>query len=809
MRHGRLLVWGGLFAVGIACQGIVALSVPHWLSIIACGVVVAVAAVTRGRRADPIIALVIVAWGGWWCALADTRLDDGLHRFIDSGPVMVHGVVVGHPESLGNRTYVVVAMRKVAKDGDEVRAGTRLRLTVLDGPPLKYGDVVEVRAELRRPDPATNPGEFDYRRWLQRQGITAIAFVQYARHLTVLGSEPPSRLMYAAAVAREWVRTGLAGALSPEGASLASAMVVGDRRPLSADVEEQFRRAGVTHLLSVSGLHVGFFAAVAWWLFGTVRLPPAVRAACVIIVAWLYVLATGARPPAVRAGTMTTSTLVAFASGRGRDAPTALTAGALVLLVQNPSLLFDPSFQLSFAATAAIVWWLEPLRRWFSWLPRPVATGCALTTAAQLGVMPLLVGTFQQVSVVGLIGSLIGSPIVSLLVPLGAVVGFVYHVAPLVGTWLGSVLDMLVHILMVIVKHLAALPWALIDVPPPSPALAAAWWLSWWLLLQRGMALRHRRRMAMVAIALIVVSLWAPLLRALPAAELQVIMLDVGQGDAIFVRTPDGVTALIDGGGNIFAGDAGASNPGETVILPYLRYNGIGVVDVVVNTHPHEDHLQGLLPVLQDRRVALAVDGGQEAAGPSWRAYVQVVEERGIARWIAAHGNVIRLGRQTVLEVLHPAAFLSDTRSDLNNNSVVLRLVHGDTALLLTGDIEAEAQLELLRRGAELRAQIVKVPHHGSRWALVSAFYEAVGADIAVITVGRNNYGHPSSEVIDTLEAMGTRVYRTDEDGAVVLTSNGSRWTVRTTVSYGRFCRNGLGRCGNVGRETMWTWRIR
>lgn len=790
-----------MFAAGIASQGLLSLSAAQWLWLLASGVFVSLGAAARGRRADIIVALLIAAWGGWWCAVAEAGLEDGLDRFVDSGPVVVRGVVVSHPESVDDRTYVVVRVRAAARGDDEAKANTRLRLTVVDSPPLMYGDVIEVRAELRRPAPAGNPGAFDYRRWLHRQKITMTAFVPYSRHLTVVGSEPPGRFMYAAAVVREWVRTGLAGALSEENAPLAVAMVLGDRRPLSAEVEEQFRRAGVTHLLSVSGLHVGFFVALGWSLLRLLRTPPAVRVVATVALSWLYVLAAGARPPAVRAGIMATSGLVAVGLGRGRDAPSALTAGAVCLLVHNPLLLFDVSFQLSFAATAAIVGWLAPLRQYFAWLPRPVATGAALTAAAQIGVTPLLAGTFQELSVVGFVGSLVGSPIVSLLVPLGAATGLAYNVSTIAGTWLGTAAETVVNVLMVVVRGLSSLPWAFIDVAPPSPAFMAGWWLGWWALLRPTTAVRRRRRSAMAAVALCVVSLWSPLLHALPASELEMVMLDVGQGDAIFIRTPDGVTALVDGGGNIFAADDPSANPGETVILPYLRYVGAGVVDVVINTHPHEDHVQGLLPVMSRRRVALAVDGGQDAAGPSWPAYLRLVEEQGIVRWIAAPGHVIRLGRRTMLEVLHPGDFMFDTRSDLNNNSVVVRLVHGNTAALLTGDIETEAQLELLRRGADLRAEVVKVPHHGSRWALVSAFYEAVGADIAVITVGRNNYGHPSPEVIDALEAMGTRVYRTDIDGAVVLRSDGTRWTVRTTRL--RRGRNGSNRCGSGGRETM------
>lgn len=780
MARGRLLVWCALFAVGIASQGTVSLSPGQWLGFVATGAVTAVGAVALGRPANFVVPLLIVAWGGFWCAQAEARLEDGLDPYIDSGPVVINGVVVNHPESVEDLTYVVLRVRDVAQGGKVTRSNTRLRLTVVNAPPLSYGDVIQVRAELRRPSPATNPGAFDYRKYLHRQGITATAFVAHPRHLTVAGSRPPNPMMYAAGGVRELVRGGLNGALSPDVASVAGAVVLGDRRPLSADTEEQFRKAGVSHLLTVSGLHVGFFVLVAFSLLRALRLPPCMRTVIAIGLVWTYVLATGSRPPAVRAGIMATFGLVAAGFHRKRHTPSALTAGALCLLVHNPLLLFDTSFQLSFAATGAIVWGLAAISQSLKWLPRPLASTIALTAAAQIGVLPLLASTFQQLSMVGFVGSVIGSPIVSLLVPVGVGTGLLYNVSTTLGGWAGTVTTVLVSALVAVTRWLASLPWAFVDVPPPPPTFMAGWWLLWWAVLRTTMSGRRRRQTALVAVALMTVSLWLPLLRAMSPAELTLVMMDVGQGDAILIHTPEGVTALVDGGGNIFSAIETASNPGLSVILPYLRYKGIGAVDVVINTHPHEDHLQGLLPVIAERPIALTVDSGQAGEGSSWSEYLRLIDERSIVRWIARPGYVIRLGEDTIVEVLHPSTLMSGTRSDLNNNSVVLRVVYGGTAALLTGDIEVEAQQDLISRGVTLRADVLKVPHHGSRLALMSAFYEAVGADTAVITVGRNNYGHPSAEVIAALEAAGAQVYRTDVDGAVKLTSDGTRWTVRT-----------------------------
>jgi len=785
MRRARLVDLCVLFAVGVAVQHAAPLAARQWLALLGLVAVAAAWAAWRPgtvrRGAGVLAALLVVGWGAWWCARWEEKLQDGLDPFIGDGPVTILGVVVSHPEAESDRTYVVLEVREIRR-GDEIAyPRARVQVTVVDAPPVTYGDVVLMRAELRRPDPAANPGGFDYREWLRRQAITATAFVRYARHFEVVGSDPPNPLMQAASRLRTVVQAGLAAVLPPEEAAVVAAVALGDRRPLAADTEEAFRRSGLSHLLAVSGLHVNFFVFVGYAVLKALRVPALPRALAALVLAWLYVLATGARPPAVRAGVMATAGIAADALGRRRHPQAALAAGALVLLLHNPLVLFDVSFQLSIAATAAIVLLARPLRRRMRRLPGPAASALAVTLAAQIGVTPLLASTFYQVSLAGIAGSALAAPLASLLVPAGLLAGLLGSVAPSVGAWLGAAVRVLAVGLAGLAEWLARVPWAMVDVSPPLPALVAGWWLLWWTRLQQGLSSVRRRRVTLAAAALLAAGLWAPLLAEGAAQQLEVIVLDVGQGDAVFIRTPDGVTALVDGGG--WAGGAAAGNPGDSVLLPYLRYAGVGAVDVVVNTHPHEDHLQGLVPVLARRPVALAVDGGQDVPGPSWPEYRRVVEEKGVMRWVARAGDVIRLGRHVVLEVLHPAEPLRGTRSDLNNNSVVLRVKYGETAALLTGDIESEAQLELLQRGTDLRAQVVKVPHHGSRWAFVGAFYEAVGAEIAVIPVGTNTYGHPAPEVVEALARMGMRVYRTDQHGAVLLSSDGTRWTVRTMLA--------------------------
>lgn len=766
--------WCGLVAAGIGVQGHLGVPLATWTAAAAALGLAVAAGAARGRRMAPVALLLVVVCGAWWLAAHEARLDAGLKPYVDIGPVVLTGRVAGFPERDGDRLYAVVQADRIERQGTAWAAHGRVRVTLPPGVEVAYGDIIQVRAVLRRPPAAGNPGSFDYREHLRRQGVTAVADVSYPRHVSIVDRGRAPLVQRLAAAARDAVSRGLTDVLTPERAGVMLGLVLGQRQELPQELEEAFRRAGVMHLLAVSGLHVGFVAAAAWRLVSALRVPRALGAAAAAALVWVYVLATGARPPAVRAGVATTLSLAAACVGRERDLGTALALAALGLLIHNPLVLYDVSFQLTFAATIGIWAAYSPVRRRLSRLPAPVAQAVAVAAGAQLGVAPLLAYYFQELSLVGFAGSLAGGPLAGLLVPLGLTTGLAYHVWPSAARLLGIGTSLVLDGLVAVTTALARIPGVLVTMPRPWPGtLLVAWALSFVVVRWADLAPRLRRA-ALLACGLVVAAGWWAWLVA--PRPLVAVFLDVGQGDAVLIRTPAGVTALVDGGGYRMRDGVEIFNAGRDVIVPYLRREGVRRVDAVILTHPHDDHLAGLVALVDSLPVGVAIDNGRPGATPSWERYTELLAEKGVPRRAVRAGDLIRLDADTVLEVLHPPRSPEGSSDSLNDDSLVLRLRYGTTALLLTGDLEVAGQLQLLAGGWDLRADAVKVPHHGSRLSLVSALYEAARPAAAVISVGANNYGQPHPDVVATLSQMGIAVYRTDRHGAVRWESDGTHW---------------------------------
>ncbi|MEA2689167.1 MAG: competence protein ComEC, partial [Candidatus Eremiobacteraeota bacterium] len=567
----------------------------------------------------------------------------------------------------------------------------------------------------------------------------------------------------------------------------------GERGTLPRGLRDDFQATGTVHVLVTAGLHLGVVAAVVLALLRLCRVPRIAASLAglppVVAYAWL----SGGHLPSQRAAVMVCVALLARACGARLLSWNALALAALVVAALWPAAVGSVSFALSFSCVAAIGLFARPLGRALERLalpgaarvvlPERVREALALTAATQLGVWPLSAATFGLLAPYALVANAVVVPATALAMLTGGAALALAGV-PLLGTVAATLTSWDVDAILRAVGGVAALPGARVSVAPP-PALAivgydAAALGAAWVIAQR----RSRRAAVILAVASAAVLLTT--LR-LPDGKLTITMLDVGQGDGIVVRTPRGHTILIDSGGRLERGPSvGGASPaelvGERVVLGYLRREGVREVALLVNTHPHGDHVGGCAPVVRALRVAAIADSGQPYGGRAFADCLRAARERGVPVRVARAGMRWSSGDGVTLDVLAPSdPPIADGRDDVNENSVVLRLTYAREGrvfrALFTGDAGEGSEARLLASGADLRADLLKTGHHGSRFASRPSFVARVHPALALISAGRHNtFGHPAPATLATLRSAGARVYRTDTCGAIVIrVSDGSR----------------------------------
>jgi competence protein ComEC len=399
--------------------------------------------------------------------------------------------------------------------------------------------------------------------------------------------------------------------------------------------------------------------------------------------------------------------------------------------------------------------------------------------------MPIIVYNFRTLSLVTLLTNLLilpAQPGVMLWGGVATIAGLTW--LPL-GQTLGWVAWLFLTYTVVIVELTARVPYASLDVGRVNLGLVCLYYgllaggtivtaqePSRLKTLWQRLTDRFSTKALVAGLVIVVLLVWAAAF-SLPDGKLHVTFLDVGQGDAIFIQTPQGQKILVDGG------------PSPTTLLAALGRRMSfwdRTMDLVVLTHPHDDHVSGLIPILERYKVKAFLDGGQEHPTSTYTHCLELVQEKGVPYQLARAGMQIQLGEGLRMKVLHPQSeLLSGTDSDVNNNSIVLRLTYGQISFLLPGDVEEEAEAVLLSSNEELASTILKSPHHGSDTSLNFRFLEVVNPQLAVIQVGADNkFGHPDPTTLAKLDEYGVTVLRTDQNGTVEVVSDGERYWIKT-----------------------------
>ena len=681
-------------------------------------------------------------------------------------------------------------------------------------PHLRYGDTLRLSGSVERPEPI---GDFDYAAWLESQGI---AGVMWSRHAELVSTGDGSKPAAALHRARSALASAIQRAMPAPESGLAQALLLGIRSDLPQAVKESFRTAGMSHLLAISGLHVGIAMTLTLGGAGAVlgRNHPATVAIAALVV-WAYAVLSGLDPPVVRAAIMGSLFLAQGLLGRGMRGLTALLLAAAAMALIDPSLLSSLSFQLSFtamagvilglplitAANAALSAMLDPAGSWaLRWGQHGLSllmASAVISTTTSLATLPLVAWHFGEIPLMSVPATILAMPAMAAALVGAAATALAGLVAPPLAVALGTLTWASLGWLINVAE---AMPPLMLTAPWLTGPVAAAWLGTLGLLATLASSRRARRAVASLRrrprwqprgsagfiaaalpVALIVALLLAGQIVSTRAdGLLRVYALDIGQGDAILIVTPEGRRMLVDGGPDPRTAVSAVSS---------LMPPGDRTLDLVAATHLDSDHAGGLLGILDRYRAGSVLQGGEPSRDsslyPQWHG---ILQHRGHPVASIQAGHRIQLGRDVALEVLHPPGdrLPAGVERTSNNRSVVLRLDHRDVSFLLTGDIEADAERHLAAvAGEALRADVLKVAHHGSRTSTTRRFLDAVDPRSAVISAGHDNrFGHPHAEVMERLEAAigADRVFLTSRDGTVEYISDGASLWVRTHGAAGR-----------------------
>lgn len=710
-----------------------------------------------------VLPLLFLAGGFVWASLvAHVRLADALPAQWEGRDVELTGVVAELPQpgerSVRARFDVEAVHTPLARVPRHISL-TWYREAGRPLPDLHAGQRWRLTARLRRPHGTANPHGFDSEVWLLERRLRAVGYVRPAA-APVLLAAMVHRPGYWIERVREQIRARIGRALPDDpAAGILVALAIGDQPAIATGQWSVFTRTGVNHLMSISGLHITMvsglvFAVVAW---GWRRIPraalhlPAHKAAALagLSAALLYALLSGFGVPAQRTVTMLAVVVAALLLGRATSTAAVLTTALFVVLLLDPWAVLSAGFWLSFGAVALILYVGRGRLQRSGWLLAWARVQWAVT----LGLIPLLLVLFQQVSIVSPLANAVAIPLVSLgVVPL-TLLGLAVPtdlLLVLAGRLMGACYWFL--------HQLSALPEAVWQqAAPPGWTVPVALIGVLWLLAPRGYPARWLGAVALAPL----LSVNAP--RPEPG-ELWLDVLDVGQGLAAVVRTANH-TLLYDTG-PAFSDDA---DSGSRIVLPYLRGEGVRRLDAVIISHDDSDHSGGALSVLQALPVAWvasSLDPGHPQLGPALRRMRCFAGQH----W---EWDGVRF------DMLHPAwdGYNSRTARD-NDRSCVLRVTAAGGSALLTADIEQRSELQLLARASgPFGAEVLLVPHHGSATSSSHAFLSQTRPRIALVPVGhRNQFGHPADAVLARYAQLGATVHRTDRDGALLL-------RVRETIS--------------------------
>ncbi len=691
-------------------------------------------------------------------------------------------IAEAHYQKDGKHRYLLQCRRVQVDSGFREAQG---KVMVFQGryeQKLSYGDWLHIASRPFKPALPSNPGDFNYRRYLHWKGV---------HHQLYLGDDNV-RLMKRAKGGSSWkrtlvlplrayIRSTIDRYFPPPTRDVLQALLLGERQNLEVNVTEQFRRTGIVHVLAISGLHVGFIVLILTTVLSFFRLPFHLRTIAAVAGLVLFVALVNFKAPVLRATLMVVFYFLGRLSERHIRPLNTVAAAGLLILIFDPLQLLMPGFQFSFAAVFAILYGyprfnaLVPQmsgetrrKRVFNqWIRQPVL----VSAAAVLGTLPLTwsyYGVFQS-------GALLANIIIIPLIGMFVIGAFIFLFLSALPFFAITASAFLLHHFFLLISAVIALmaKFPFMQFHLPAPSILQIILITTLILFLFNWRLRMAR--ILFAGGLSFLLLLAMPLTPAGSGQLRILHLNVGQGDAALIRFPNGETMLVDAGDLKRGFDAG-----DHYVRPVLNYYDIERLKYLVGSHAHSDHIGGLISLMQTVEVDTLVLPQYEARSVVYHRLIKQAHRLHIpVRW-KRRGEQLYVDPHTRVYILHPTGSFCSAANysgeEVNNSSLVLKILYGETAVLLTGDLEKSAEPALSNYNGFLNSTVLKVGHHGSKTSTTLPLLQKVDPRFAVISVGRyNRFFHPSHRTVKRLLQYPVPVLRTDRLGGIQFVSDGRR----------------------------------
>ena len=670
---------------------------------------------------------------------------------------------------------------------------------------IKLGDLIDVSGEFEEPSVRRNYNGFDYKQYLKTKKIYGTIKVDFNKIKIVKKNQIDTITLLAHKV-KNYITYASDQMFPKEISGLFVGILIGDKENITEEIEEDFKNSSLSHMLAVSGTHVSYIILGLSFLLSNFGKRYTNIFSILFLIFFMYL--TNFTASVVRACIMGIILLGSKILYRKSDIYVSMALSILIILIENPFKILDVGLILSYAGTLGIVvlyriWSNEVKTK--NKIIKYIINTLLITCSAQIFVFPIIAVYFNNVSITFFISNLLATPVLAIIIIFGFFNIIVFFISNELGMIISIFLKMNIEILIFISHSCSNIPYANLLVITPKIIFVILYYLiillyiitkkiynikeEWQYLsalekkeiLILKKIIKNKRKFIIKIISLILIITFVNIIIINTNKETKIYFIDVGQGDSTLIITENKKNILIDGGGNVTNKNY---DIGENILLPYLLDRGITKIDYLFVSHFDFDHVGGLYEIIDKLNVDNIIIPKNESISEEEKEFTKKAKEKHIKIYRLCQNDKIYIDKNTKIDILSP---LNEEIEEnyINNNCLVFKFTYNNFSMLFTGDIEEIAEKEILKNVSKniLKSDILKIPHHGSKTSSTDKFLECVNSKIALIGVGKNNFGHPSEEVIERLKSKNIKVYRTDLNGEIeIRVNNKNRINVKTLI---------------------------